>query len=263
MSESSATSSSTADPPRRWVDALLAQEEFVRDFLDSLAQARLAGEHEEIREQIRGFAESHPSMFEAVKRTLDDEETFVTEVRKQYTKGEDDVEDVLETLDDLASTYDALQSEFQIVWVEQAYGLWNTQPEVHSVTKYNEQLSMPTLEFTLSSGETPLANAEVPASQSLALAEILLRRTTDLLQHAAENDDMIDVGEQRSIADATRQLTKDVNRLQSVMGHYLNDANLVFESVDDPDWEQSAESGVADFSVDDPDGFDSDSSDEN
>lgn len=240
MSETTPESSPAAEPPREWVEALLEREEFVRDFLDSLAQARMSGEHEEVRERLRGFAESQPLVFEAVKRAVGDDETFITELRKQFNEDGEALEEALSTVDEFGTKYEAFRTEMDIVWMEQAYGLWNPQPEMYSVTKYNDGLSMPTLEFTLSSGDTPLTTAEMPASQSLALAEILLRRSTELLHHALENDDQVDPTEQRSVADSTRQLTDGINQLQSVMGRYLNDAGLVFEEVDDPDWDELA-----------------------
>lgn len=203
-----------ADPPRRWVEALLESEEEVRSVLDETRDAHLLGEYETVRERLRAFSRAEDGIFRAVALVVLDSEGFYDDLDAQYDEAETAPTDDLRAF---GAEYDRLSEEFGLIYSELSHDLRNPMPALRRGFRYSRGVKLPLLDYDLYSGDVKLCQFVHPPSQALVLARSIVANTSRLLEHVEENDDEVAPTELELLALVYEDLEAELSNLEALV----------------------------------------------
>jgi hypothetical protein len=194
--------------PGAVVEAFLDRERGTRALLDELEQRRLAGEHDEVRERIRAFAEHSRSTFFTVALALTNSKHFFGDVEAQLGVG------VADRLRDLAETYPTLAEPFSVVRMEVANDRRNPMTGMDVTTSYHAEEEVPLIAYTAHSGEVVLHESRGSPQEVLQSASYLVQATNDALEAALDEDHSVNTDELSELIDRRERLESELGVLR-------------------------------------------------
>ncbi|WP_136687335.1 hypothetical protein [Halorhabdus amylolytica] len=194
--------------PGMLVEEYLEREAGVRALLDDLERQALEGDHEEVRERVRGLAEENRSVFFTVALSLTGSAQFFGDVEAQL-----DVT-AADRLRDLADTYPALAEPFSVVRNEQARDRHNPVTGLETTTSYHAEEALPLIRYTVRSGDVDLYEGCESPEEVLGVATQFVRSTTDALEAAMDDDFSVNTEELSNLIDRREELESELDRLR-------------------------------------------------
>ena len=194
--------------PGMLVEEYLEREAGVRALLDDLDRQALSGDHEGVRERIRGLAEENRSVFFTVALSLTGSAQFFGDVEAQL-----DVT-AADRLRDLADTYPALAEPFSVVRNEQARDRRNPVTGLETTTSYHAEEALPLIRYTVKSGNVDLYEGCESPEEVLGVATQFVRSTTDALEAAMDDDFSVNTEELSNLIDRREELESELDRLR-------------------------------------------------
>jgi hypothetical protein len=200
------------DPPREMpksiVEDFLAKEPGTRAFLDDLQRLAAEGRDGEVRERLRGFADSSQGAFFTVALSLGGSAQFFADVEAQMGA------DVGATLRELETAYGTLSEEFDIVRMEQTQDRHNPVTGMSVSTTYRTEEETPLVEYAPLSGAVTLAESRESPEEVLQVAGFLVQATTDALEAALDGDQPVNTEELSALIDRREDLESDLGALR-------------------------------------------------
>ncbi|WP_135667332.1 hypothetical protein [Halorhabdus rudnickae] len=194
--------------PGMLVEEYLERETGVRALLDDLERQALEGNHEGVRERVRGLAEENRSVFFTVALSLTGSAQFFGDVESQL-----DVT-AADRLRDLADTYPALAEPFSVVRNEQARDRRNPVTGLETTTSYHAEEALPLIRYTVTSGNVDLYEGCESPEEVLGVATQFVRSTTDALEAAMDDDFSVNTEELSNLIDRREELESELDRLR-------------------------------------------------
>lgn len=190
------------------VEEYLEHERGTRALLDELEKLSIEGEHEELRERIRAFAEHNREVFYTVALALTNSPHFFGDVEAQLGVGPAD------KLRDLAETYPSLAEPFSLVRVEVTKDRHNPVTELDVTTSYHREEEVPLVSYTASSGGMDLYDYKGSPHEVLQTATFLVEATNDSLEAALAQNHSVNTDELSELIDRREKLESELNTLQ-------------------------------------------------
>jgi len=197
--------------PGALVEAFLERERGTRVLLDELDRLALEGEHEQLRERVREFADESQQIFYAVALSLTNSEQFFGDVEAQLGV------EPADTLRALAETYPQLAQPFNLVRVEIANERHNPITGLEVTTTYHEEEEVPLVAYTASSGDVDLFEYRGSPQEVLQSAGYLVEATNDSLEAALERNYSVNTDELSELIDRREKLESELNTLTDLI----------------------------------------------
>jgi hypothetical protein len=197
--------------PGALVEAYLDRERGARALLDELDKLALSGEHEQLRERVREFADENQKVFYAVALSLTGSEQFFGDVEAQLGV------EPADRLRDLSETYPALADPFSLVRVEIANERHNPITGLDVTTTYHDEEEVPLVAYTAYSGELDLFDSRGSPQEVLETAGYLIQATNDSLESALDRDYSVNTDELSELIDRRETLESELNTLHDLI----------------------------------------------
>jgi len=194
--------------PGAIVEEFLHRERGTRALLDDLERLALEGDHEEVRDRIRAFAQSDRGVFFAVALALTNSKHFFGDVESQLGV------EPADRLRDLAETYPTLAEPFALVRMEVASDRKNPTTGMDVTTTYHRDEEVPLVEYTVHSGEVELAESRGSPSEVLGTAGQLVEATNDALEAALRQDHSVNTDELSDLIERREHLESELSGLR-------------------------------------------------
>lgn len=194
--------------PKALVEDFLEQEAGTLAFLDELQKLAAEGQHEEVRDRLRQFAEHSQGAFFTVGLSLSGTAQFFADVEAQMDA------ETGEKLRELANTYGTLTEAFRIVRSEQTQNRRNPVTSLSASTTYHSDEEVPLVEYSPMSGELELYDSRESPEEVLQVAHFLVQATTDALDAALENDRTVNTEELSGLIDRREELESELSKLR-------------------------------------------------
>jgi len=194
--------------PGAIVEAYLDRERGIRAFLDEVDALAVEGDHEAVRERIRGFAANDRAAFFAVALALTNSAHFFGDVEAQL-----DVT-AADALRDLAETYPALAEHFGVVRMEVAGDRHNPVTGLDVTTTYDADQEVPLVTYTAHSGDVELCESRGSPAEILATATYVVQATNDALEAATSDDHPVNTDELSELIDRREELESELSVLR-------------------------------------------------
>jgi predicted nuclease with TOPRIM domain len=190
------------------VEEYLEHERGTRALLDELEKLSIEGEHEQLRERIRAFADNNQEVFYTVALALTNSKHFFGDVEAQLGVGPAD------KLRDLAETYPSLAEPFYLVRVEVTQDRLNPITELDVTTSYHREEEVPLVSYSAASGGVNLYDYKGAPHEVLQTAIFLAEATNDSLEAALSQNHSVNTDELSELIDRHEQLESELNALQ-------------------------------------------------
>jgi hypothetical protein len=197
--------------PGALVEEYLDREQGTRALLDELEQLALEGDHEAVRERIRGLAEENAGVFFAVALSLTGSKQFFGDVEAQL-----DVT-AADRLRELPETYPTLVEPFSIVRTEQSHDRYNPVTGLSTTTTYHAEEEVPLIRYGMQSGDVTLVEATESPQEVLQVATYLVQSTTDSLEAAIEQEHSVNTEELSGLIDRREELETELDQLRDLI----------------------------------------------
>lgn len=194
--------------PGMLAEEYLQREAGVRALLKDLDRQALEGDHEAVRERIRGLAETDQGVFFTVALSLTGSAQFFGDVEAQL-----DVT-AADRLRDLAETYPALEQPFNVVRREQAHDRKNPVTGLQTTTTYHAEEALPLIRYTVSSGSVDLYEGCESPEEILGIATQFVQSTADSLEAALDEEFSVNTEELSNLIDRREELESELDRLR-------------------------------------------------
>lgn len=194
--------------PGTIVETFLARERGTRALLDELQRLAVEGRHDEVRERVRGLADSDEAVFYTVAFSLSRSRQFFGDVEAQIDVSTAD------RLRDLADTYGSLTDDFAIVRTERSEDRYNPVTDLRYSVSYHRGVDSPIVSYAPLSGELELFESRGRPSEALHLSTDLLEAATDALEVALEEDYSVNTDELSDLIDRRERLESTLSRLR-------------------------------------------------
>ncbi len=194
--------------PGAIVEEFLQRERGTRALLDELERLAIEGDHEEVRQRVRTFAENNRSTFFAVALALTNSKHFFGDVESQLGVGPAD------KLREVADTYPTLAEPFSIVRMEVANDRKNPVTGMDVTTSYHEAEEVPLIAYTAHSGNVALYESRGTPQEVLHSASHLVQATNDALEAALEKDHSVNTDELSELIDRREKLESELGVLR-------------------------------------------------
>jgi intein/homing endonuclease len=194
--------------PRAIVETFLEREHGVRTLLDELEMLAIEGRHDELRERIRGIAESDEAIFYTVAFSLAGSKQFFGDVEAQLGVTPAD------RLRDLSETYQSLTEAFAIVRTEITEDRQNPITDLRYSVSYHRGVESPIITHEPLSGDQSLFESRGTPSEVLRLATDLVEATTDGLEVALEDEYSVNTEELSELIDRREELESALSALR-------------------------------------------------
>jgi len=194
--------------PGAIVEEFLHRERGTRALLDDLERLAVEGDHEEVRDRIRAFAQSDRGVFFAVALALTNSKHFFGDVESQLGV------EPADRLRDLAETYPTLAEPFALVRMEVASDRKNPTTGMDVTTTYHRDEEVPLVEYTVHSGEVELAESRGSPSEVLGTAGQLVEATNDALEAALRQDHSVNTDELSDLIERREHLESELSGLR-------------------------------------------------
>lgn len=194
--------------PGTLVEEYLDRERGTRALLDELEQLTLEGEHQEVRERIRGLAETNAGVFFAVALSLTGSKQFFGDVEAQL-----DVT-AADRLRELPETYPTLAEPFSVVRTEQSHDRHNPVTSLNTTTTYHAEEERPLIHYGMRSGDVTLFEASESPQEVLQVATYLVQATTDSLEAALDQQHTVNTEELSGLIDRREELETELDTLR-------------------------------------------------
>ncbi|MXR50840.1 hypothetical protein GRX03_04365 [Halovenus sp. WSH3] len=199
------------DMPGALVEEYLKRERGTLALLDELEQLSIEGEHEQLRERIRRFAEHNQQVFYTVALSLTGSEKFFGDVESQLG-GE-----AADKLRELSDTYPTLAEPFSLVRMEVASDRYNPLTGLDVTTTYHSQEEVPMVSYTAYSGGVDLYEYRGSPEEVLQSASYLVQATNDSLEAALQQDHSVNTDELSELIDRREKLESELNYLHDLI----------------------------------------------
>lgn len=190
------------------VEEYLAHERGTLVLLDEFEKLSIEGEHEELRERVRAFAESNREVFYTVALALTNSPHFFGDVEAELG-GEP-----ADKLRELAETYPALAEPFSLVRVEVTNDRHNPVTELDVTTSYHREQEVPMIAYTASSGRVPLYDFRGSPHEVLQTAVYLVEATNDSLEASLTGNHSVNTDELGELIDRHERLESEITTLR-------------------------------------------------
>jgi hypothetical protein len=198
----------STEMPGALVEEYLQRERGTLALLDELEKLSIEGEHEQLRDRIRTFAESNQEVFFTVALALTGSKHFYGDVESQLGVGSAD------KLRDLAETYPSLAEPFQLVRMEVSSDRRNPITGLDVTTSYHAEEEVPLVAYTTHSGEVDLYDYRGSPQEVLQTATYLVQATNDSLEAALQQNHSVNTDELSELIDRHEQLESELNALR-------------------------------------------------
>lgn len=197
---------STATP----VEVVRAYQEFRRgthNLLDDLQRDALEGNHEDVRQRIRSFADQHRKPFFAVAYALSGNEDFFKEIKTKLDDG------TARDLRELQKGYPSLVEPFHIVRMEISQNRRNPITSIDVQISYSEEEETPLVGYTVSSGDMKFHEHRGTPQEVLQTAGYFVKAANDSLETVIETDRNVNTDELSGLIDTHEHLESELNSL--------------------------------------------------
>lgn len=194
--------------PGAIVEEFLHRERGTRALLDELERMAVEGNHAEVRQRIRTFAQNNRNTFFAVALALTNSKHFFGDVEAQLGVGPAD------TLRDVAETYPTLAEPFSIVRMEVGNERKNPITGMDVTTSYHAEEEVPLIGYTTHSGSMELYEHRGSPQEVLQSASQLVQATNDALNAALEKNHSVNTDELSELIDRREQLESELGTLR-------------------------------------------------
>lgn len=192
------------------VELATAYQEYergTRTLLDDLERATIEGNHQEVRERIRAFADTRQKVFFAVSLALNDSEGFFQEVESKLGR------ETAAEFEELRETYGSLAEPFNLVRLEVARERQNPITNIDVRTAYSTEQEVPLVSYTVSSGGVELHEYQGTPQEALQSAGYIVQATNESLESALEADRSVNTDELSGLIDRYEKLESELNTL--------------------------------------------------
>ena len=183
------------------------RERGVRALLDDLDRAALEGNHSEVRERIRTFADEEREVFLAVALALAGTEEFFEQVERERTQ------EVATALETIGEEYPSLSDPFRLVRLEVSKERTNPITSIDVVTAYDTDRETPLVGYTVSTGDVELYEHRGTPQEVLDVAAYIVQGTNDSLTAALEGGHSVNTDELSGLIDSHQKLESQLNTL--------------------------------------------------
>lgn len=194
--------------PGTLVEAYLERDQGVEALLAELEKLAVRGEHAEVRDRIRAFAEADRHVFFTVALALTGSKHFFGDVESQLGVGAAD------QLRDLAETYPSLAEPFGLVRMEVASERHNPVTGLDVTTTYHDEEETPLVAYTAHSGDLELYESRGSPAEVLQSATYLVQATNDALEAAMAGDHPVNTDELSELIDRREELESEMSVLR-------------------------------------------------
>ena len=198
----------SGEMPGAIVEEFLQRERGTRALLDELEKLSIEGDHREVRDRIRTFAENDRSVFFTVALALTNSKHFFGDVESQLGV------QAADRLRDLAETYPTLAESFGIVRMEVANDRKNPMTRMDVTTSYHEEEEVPRVAYSAYSGDVLLHESRGSPQEILQSASYLVQATNDALEAALDQDHSVNTDELSELIDRREQLESELGQLR-------------------------------------------------
>ena len=194
--------------PGALVEEYLQCERGTLALLDELEKLSIEGEHEQLRNRIRAFAENNQQVFFAVAISLTGSKHFFGDVEAQLGVGPAD------KLRELAETYPSLAEPFNLVRMEVSNDRRNPVTSMDVTTAYHAEEEVPLVSYTAYSGGVELYDHRGSPQEVLQSASYLVQATNDALEASLEQNHSVNTDELSELIDRREKLESELNLLR-------------------------------------------------
>jgi hypothetical protein len=198
----------STEMPGALVEEFLQRERGTRALLDELEKLSIEGNHEELRDRIRTFAENNQEVFYTVALALTGSKHFFGDVESQLGVGAAD------RLRDLAETYPSLAEPFGLVRMEVANDRRNPLTGLDVTTTYHAEEEVPIVAYTAFSGDLDLYDYRGTPHEVLQTATYLVQATNDSLEASLQQHHSVNTDELSELIDRHETLESELNALR-------------------------------------------------
>lgn len=196
------------DMPGALVEEYLQCERGTRSLLDELEKLSIEGQHEELRERVRTFAENNQEVFYTVALALTGSKHFFGDVESQLGV------EPADKLRDLADTYPTLAEPFNIVRMEVSNNRQNPLTTLDVTTTYDQEQEVPLVGYTAYSGNVSLYEYQGSPQEVLQSANYLVQATNDSLEASLRQNHSVNTDELSELIDRHEKLESELNILR-------------------------------------------------
>jgi len=194
--------------PGALVEEFLQCERGTRALLDDLEKLSIEGEHEQLRERVRNFAESNQEVFYTVALSLTGSRHFYGDVEAQLGV------EAADRLRDLAETYPTLAEPFSLVRMEVSNDRRNPITGLDVTTTYHTDEEVPLVGYTAYSGGVELYDFRGSPREVLESASYLVQATNDALEASLQQEHSVNTDELSELIDSHEALESELNDLR-------------------------------------------------
>lgn len=193
--------------PGEVASAFLERERGTRALLDDLDRAALEGNHDEVRERIRSFANEDRAVFLAVALSFVGPDEYLEGVEQQLDA------ETAQKLENLTSEYRSLAEPFKLVKLEETNDRTNPITSIDVQTAYSREKEVPFVQYTVSSGNVELYERKGTPQEVLEAAAYIIQGTNDSLAAALDAGHSVNTDELSGLIDRHQKLEEELNTL--------------------------------------------------